>query len=161
MNTDVRPAALITGARRGIGKAIALALALSAFSATASLVGLKVRMGELVAAGRRAMLAVAVGSQNKAQLVILDHNPKGAKKTVLLCGKGVTFDTGGISLKPGAGMDLMKSDMGGGAAVLGGSGSPTAWATLARILSRSWTSQSKSRSCFQDVSYLPRDSVEH
>ena len=66
-----------------------------------------------------AMLAVAAGSEDKARLVVLDHNPKGAKKTVLLCGKGVTFDTGGINLKPTGSIETMKSDMAGAAAVAG------------------------------------------
>ena len=54
------------------------------------------------------------------RFIVLEH--KGGKKSaapVALVGKGVTFDSGGISLKPGAGMDEMKSDMGGAAAVLG------------------------------------------
>jgi leucyl aminopeptidase len=66
-----------------------------------------------------AMLAVAAGSESRARLVILDHHPKGAKKTVLLCGKGVTFDTGGINLKPTGSIETMKMDMAGAAAVAG------------------------------------------
>lgn len=64
-----------------------------------------------------ALLAVAAGSSNPPCLVELVHAPKGAKKTIVLVGKGVTFDTGGISLKPSSNMDLMKSDMAGAAAV--------------------------------------------
>ncbi len=67
------------------------------------------------------ILGVGQGSINPPRLIVLQY--KGAKSrkspTIALVGKGVTFDTGGISLKPGAGMDLMKSDMGGAAAVLG------------------------------------------
>jgi len=51
--------------------------------------------------------------------VVLEHRPKGAKQTVALVGKGVTFDSGGINIKPSAGMDEMKMDMSGAAAVAG------------------------------------------
>jgi len=63
------------------------------------------------------MLAVASGSQNQPRLVILEYRPKGAKKSFALVGKGVTFDSGGINLKPGSSLDGMKQDMAGGAAV--------------------------------------------
>ena len=69
------------------------------------------------------ILGVGQGSRQEPRLIDLQYKAPGAagKKapTVALVGKGVTFDSGGISLKPGAGMDLMKSDMGGAAAVLG------------------------------------------
>ncbi|MGE0530306.1 MAG: leucyl aminopeptidase [Hyphomonadaceae bacterium] len=70
--------------------------------------------------GMGALLGVAQGSSRPARLVTMKWNggSKGAKP-VALVGKGVTFDTGGISLKPGAGMDEMKGDMGGAAAVSG------------------------------------------
>ncbi|MFC1859340.1 leucyl aminopeptidase [Thermodesulfobacteriota bacterium] len=64
-----------------------------------------------------AMLAVAAGSDSKPSLVVLEHKPKKAKKTVALVGKGVTFDSGGINLKPADGLDGMKMDMSGAAAV--------------------------------------------
>jgi len=64
-----------------------------------------------------AILAVAAGSQNKPRMVVLEYSPKGAKKTVALVGKGVTFDSGGINLKPSAGLNDMKADMSGAAAV--------------------------------------------
>ena len=64
-----------------------------------------------------AIMAVAAGSWSKPRMVILEHNPKGSKKTVALVGKGVTFDSGGINLKPSAGMEEMKLDMSGAAAV--------------------------------------------
>lgn len=66
------------------------------------------------------ILAVNQGSINPPVLMILTHKPKGAvnKKPVVLVGKGVTFDTGGLSLKPTPdSMDYMKCDMAGGAAV--------------------------------------------
>jgi leucyl aminopeptidase len=70
--------------------------------------------------GMGALLGVAMGSSRPGRLVSMKWNggSKGAKP-VALVGKGVTFDTGGISLKPGAGMDEMKGDMGGAAAVAG------------------------------------------
>ncbi len=67
------------------------------------------------------LLGVGQGSVHPPRLVVLEHRaPSGAKAPkIALVGKGITFDTGGISLKPGAGMELMKTDMGGAAAVLG------------------------------------------
>ncbi|UCG05212.1 MAG: leucyl aminopeptidase [Desulfobacterales bacterium] len=64
-----------------------------------------------------ALLAVAAGSQSKPSLVVLQHTVKGAKKTVALVGKGVTFDSGGLNLKTGSSMAGMKADMSGAAAV--------------------------------------------
>ncbi len=75
---------------------------------------------ELIKEGCGALLAVAQGSEREPQMIILEHNggEKG-KAPVALVGKGVTFDAGGISLKPGEKMDEMKMDMAGGAAVIG------------------------------------------
>jgi leucyl aminopeptidase len=64
-----------------------------------------------------AILAVGAGSQNKPRLVFLEHAPRGAKKTIALVGKGVTFDSGGINLKPSGSLEDMKIDMSGAAAV--------------------------------------------
>ena len=64
-----------------------------------------------------AMLAVAAGSKSKPSLVILEHRVPGAKKTLALVGKGVTFDSGGLNIKTGNSMAAMKSDMSGAAAV--------------------------------------------
>ncbi len=64
-----------------------------------------------------AILAVGEGSQDKPRLVELVYAPRGAKKTIALIGKGVTFDTGGINLKPSGGIEDMKIDMSGAAAV--------------------------------------------
>jgi leucyl aminopeptidase len=71
--------------------------------------------------GMGALLGVAQGSARPGRLVTMVWNGSSDKKgkPVALVGKGVTFDTGGISLKPGAGMDEMKGDMGGAAAVAG------------------------------------------
>ena len=64
-----------------------------------------------------AMLSVSAGSQSKPSLLVLQHRPKGAKKTIALIGKGVTFDSGGLNIKTGGSMSDMKSDMSGAAAV--------------------------------------------
>jgi len=65
------------------------------------------------------LLGVSQGSAEPPRLVVLRYEPKGAPATPVLglVGKGVTFDTGGISIKPADGMDRMKDDMSGGAAV--------------------------------------------
>ena len=66
------------------------------------------------------LLGVARGSQEPPRLVVLGHNPPNAVPGVVLglVGKGITFDTGGISIKPADNMDKMKDDMSGGAAVI-------------------------------------------
>ncbi len=69
--------------------------------------------------GFNGILAVGGGSARGPRLVELKWAPRGATKHVVLVGKGITFDTGGISIKPFQGMQLMKKDMGGGAAVIG------------------------------------------
>jgi leucyl aminopeptidase len=68
--------------------------------------------------GYGGILGVGQGSTNPPRLVHLSYAPKGATTTVALVGKGITFDSGGISIKPAAGMEAMKSDMGGAAAVV-------------------------------------------
>lgn len=75
---------------------------------------------EMQKLGMGSFLGVAQGSVQPPKLIVLQHN-KGKKdqKPVVLVGKGITFDTGGISLKPGAEMDEMKYDMCGAASVLG------------------------------------------
>ncbi len=66
------------------------------------------------------LLAVARGSEQPPKLIVLHYKGAGARQApVVLVGKGITFDTGGISLKPGAEMDEMKYDMCGAASVLG------------------------------------------
>jgi leucyl aminopeptidase len=64
-----------------------------------------------------AILAVGAGSRNKPRMVILEHHPKGTSDTIVLVGKGVTFDSGGINLKPSGSLEDMKMDMSGAAAV--------------------------------------------
>jgi leucyl aminopeptidase len=65
------------------------------------------------------LLGVGQGSARASQLLILDHHPANARHTLALVGKGVTFDSGGISIKGAARMSTMKFDMGGAAAVVG------------------------------------------
>ncbi len=75
---------------------------------------------ELASLGMHSLLAVAQGSQQAPKLIVLQY--KGDKpdvKPIVLIGKGITFDTGGISLKPAPDMDEMKYDMCGAASVLG------------------------------------------
>jgi leucyl aminopeptidase len=73
---------------------------------------------EMEALGMGGILAVNQGSEQPPKLVILEYRPKKKAETLLLVGKGLTFDSGGISLKPAQGMMEMKYDMCGGAAVL-------------------------------------------
>lgn len=73
--------------------------------------------------GMGSLMSVSIGSEQPAKMIVLRYTPakNTAKKGELLAlvGKGITFDTGGISLKPGDGMDAMKYDMSGGATVIG------------------------------------------
>ena len=68
--------------------------------------------------GMGGILAVNQGSSEPPHMVVLEYRPSESTKTILLVGKGLTFDSGGISLKPATGMQDMKYDMCGGAAVL-------------------------------------------
>jgi len=69
--------------------------------------------------GMGAMLAVGRASRHKSKLIHLTYKPKKAKKKIVLVGKGLTYDSGGLSLKPADFMVSMKSDKSGGSAVLG------------------------------------------
>lgn len=75
---------------------------------------------EMQKLGMNTLLAVSAGSEQPAKLIVMEYNkgPAGAKPTVLV-GKGITFDSGGISIKPAATMDEMKFDMCGAASVFG------------------------------------------
>ena len=68
--------------------------------------------------GFGALLSVSQGSAHEARLVCLEYNHPEAEKTIAMVGKGLTFDAGGVSLKPAKGMSEMKYDKSGGAAVL-------------------------------------------
>lgn len=69
--------------------------------------------------GMNAFLAVSKGSARAGRIITLEYKAELEQAPIVLVGKGVTFDTGGISLKPGLGMDEMKFDMCGAASVLG------------------------------------------
>jgi leucyl aminopeptidase len=97
---------------------------LAAFAKGLEPLGLKVEVLDVAAMkklGMNALLGVGQGSENPSRLIILKWmGDKSSKKTPLaLVGKGVTFDSGGISIKPSGGMEEMKWDMGGAAAVIG------------------------------------------
>lgn len=66
-----------------------------------------------------ALLAVARASRHDPRVIHLAHKPKNAKKKVILVGKGLTYDSGGLSLKPSDFMTTMKSDKAGGSAIIG------------------------------------------
>jgi leucyl aminopeptidase len=65
------------------------------------------------------ILAVSKGSEHDPRFVIMKYNGGHNSKPIVLIGKGVTFDSGGINIKPSAGMEMMKMDMSGAAAVIG------------------------------------------
>jgi leucyl aminopeptidase len=84
--------------------------------------GLKVSVmeeEELSELGMRALLAVGQGSESPSKVVVMEWSGGGEEKPLALVGKGVVFDTGGISLKPAAGMEEMTMDMGGAGVVAG------------------------------------------
>ena len=95
-------------------------------AAMAKQVGLKCEVldeAKMTKMGMGSLMSVSIGSAQPAKMIVLKYTPakSTAKKGELLAlvGKGITFDTGGISLKPGEGMDAMKYDMSGGATVIG------------------------------------------
>jgi leucyl aminopeptidase len=71
------------------------------------------------AAGMHLHYAVGQGSANEPRFIHLSYSPRGATKRLVFVGKGLTFDSGGLCIKPAPGMGEMKTDMGGAAAVLG------------------------------------------
>jgi leucyl aminopeptidase len=94
---------------------------------TLQALGVKVRalgVAEMKKLGMGALLGVGQGSSNESQLLVLEWNGTAggrgqARRPIAFVGKGVTFDTGGISIKPAAGMEDMKWDMGGAGVVIG------------------------------------------
>jgi leucyl aminopeptidase len=75
--------------------------------------------GALAAEGFGGIVGVGQGAANPPRLVELRYEPEGSVGRVVLVGKGITFDSGGLSLKPPEGMETMKTDMSGAAAVVG------------------------------------------
>jgi leucyl aminopeptidase len=74
---------------------------------------------EMKRLGMHSLLSVTAGTKEPARLIVMQYKGKVGQAPVVLVGKGVTFDSGGISLKPGPGMDEMKYDMCGAASVIG------------------------------------------
>ena len=74
---------------------------------------------QMAALGMHSLLGVGLGSARESQLVVMKWQGGGDEAPLALVGKGVCFDTGGISIKPSGGMEDMKGDMGGAAAVAG------------------------------------------
>ena len=74
---------------------------------------------EIVAEGFGGLRAVSLGATNQPRMVVLKYRPEGADKSLALVGKGIVFDSGGLSIKPASGMETMKTDMSGAAAVFG------------------------------------------
>ena len=74
---------------------------------------------ELAAEGFGGIVGVGQGASNPPRLIELSYEPEGARGRVVLVGKGITFDSGGLSLKTADGMETMKTDMSGAAAVIG------------------------------------------
>jgi leucyl aminopeptidase len=84
--------------------------------------GLKLKVldkRQILAAGMNLHYAVGQGSENEPRFIHLTYAPRRAKKRLVFVGKGLTFDSGGLCIKPAPGMGDMKTDMGGAAAVLG------------------------------------------
>ncbi|MBW3547090.1 MAG: leucyl aminopeptidase [Actinobacteria bacterium] len=99
--------------------------------------GLGVEVLDEVAAselGLGGLLGVAAGSHEPPRLIKLTYDPPGAQATVALVGKGITFDSGGLSIKTAEGMMTMKTDMGGGAAVIAAMAALPALAPPVKVL---------------------------
>jgi len=85
-------------------------------------VGLRIKVweeDEIEAEGLGGLWGVSLGADTPPRLVELWHEPEGAEAFLAIVGKGIVFDSGGLSLKPPAGMETMKTDMAGAAAVFG------------------------------------------
>ena len=96
-----------------------LASRVTALASSAGLVVDVLDESRIRALGMGLLLGVAQGSSEPPQVIVLRHDPPGVKSGPVLglIGKGITFDSGGISIKPAEGMERMKSDMSGAAAV--------------------------------------------
>lgn len=112
---------------------------------------------DLAAEGFGGIVAVGSGSANGPRLVELDWRPAEARTHVVLVGKGITFDTGGISIKPVSGMKLMRKDMGGAAAVV----AATLGAARMRLPVRVTTLAPLAENMVSGASFRPGDVVRH
>jgi leucyl aminopeptidase len=90
-------------------------------------------LDDIVAAGMGGLLGVNRGSEQPPRFIEMSHAPAGAKLSLALVGKGITFDSGGLSLKTATGMTTMKMDMGGAAAILGAMSVITAVAPKVKV----------------------------
>ncbi|TCB99679.1 leucyl aminopeptidase family protein [Micromonospora zingiberis] len=128
--------------------------------AAADLPGLRLRVREpeeLAAEGFGGILAVGGGSASGPRLVELDWQPAGASTHVVLVGKGITFDTGGISIKPVPAMKLMRKDMAGAAAVV----AATLGAAALRLPVRITTLAPLAENMVSGGAFRPGDIVRH
>ncbi len=112
---------------------------------------------DLAAEGFGGILAVGAGSASGPRLVELDWRPAGARTHVVLVGKGITFDTGGISIKPVPAMKLMRKDMGGAAAVV----AATLGAAELRLPVRVTTLAPLAENMVSGAAFRPGDVVRH
>jgi len=96
-------------------KLAGIAKGLSARNLKVSVFGLR----DIKRFGMNAFHAVAKGSSEEPKFIVLEYRGGGKKKPIALAGKAITFDSGGLSIKPSDGMEKMKYDMAGGAAVIG------------------------------------------
>ncbi|MDI6721706.1 MAG: leucyl aminopeptidase, partial [Candidatus Aenigmarchaeota archaeon] len=74
---------------------------------------------EMEKAGMNTILAVSLGSDKEPRFIVMEYNPGKTNSTLAIVGKGITFDTGGVDIKPWDSMETMKSDKAGASAVLG------------------------------------------
>jgi leucyl aminopeptidase len=124
------------------------------------LTGLTLRVREpreLAAEGFGGILAVGGGSSRGPRLVELGWRPRGARRHVVLVGKGITFDSGGISIKTRAGMKLMRKDMGGAAAII----AATLGAASLKLPVRVTAVAPLAENMVSGSSYRPGDVVRH
>nr|MDT0658267.1 leucyl aminopeptidase family protein [Micromonospora sp. DSM 115978] len=112
---------------------------------------------ELTAAGFGGILAVGGGSANDPRLVECVWSPADPRTHVVLVGKGITFDTGGVSIKPTAAMKLMRKDMGGAAAVL----AATIGAAALRLPVRITALAPLAENMVSGSAYRPGDVIRH
>ncbi|MFC4020766.1 leucyl aminopeptidase family protein [Micromonospora sp. GCM10011542] len=129
-------------------------------AATAGVPDLHLRVrepAELAAEGFGGILAVGGGSASGPRLVEMDWHPAGARTHVVLVGKGITFDTGGISIKPVSAMKLMRKDMGGAAAVV----AATLGAAALRLPVRVTTLAPLAENMVSGSAFRPGDIVRH
>lgn len=135
-------------------------LARLAEQAAAEVPGLSVNVRDerwLAERGFGGVLAVGGGSSSRPRLIELLYRPRGAGAHLLLVGKGVTFDSGGVSIKPADGMHLMRTDMAGGGAVIA---AMRAIAAL-RLGVRVTALVPAAENLVSGASYRPGDVVQH